>query len=159
MMGLDEFRAKEAEKNAALNAGTSARKANEGANTDRWGKTQELVKAESDYYAAPSGGKKKQEGGRAPQGKKETIEISHKFVEREERTHEGRGGSRGRGGERGARGGERGDRRGGAPRGAPRGAAPRGGDGFPRGGPRGGRGASAPINPNDTSAFPSLGSK
>jgi plasminogen activator inhibitor 1 RNA-binding protein len=163
---LDTFYAKQAETNAALNVGTSTRKANEGANTDQWGTTQVYIKKGDDDFIAPSKGKKKEQteqGARTKKESKISIEISHEFKP-EERTREGRGGPRGSGGDRGPRGGDRGprggaDRRGGAPRGPPRGGAPRGGDGFPRGAPRGGRGGSAPINPNDTSAFPSLGSK
>ncbi|KAG6364822.1 hypothetical protein INS49_006426 [Diaporthe citri] len=158
-VSLDAYYAELAEKNAALNAGTSTRKPNEGANSKQWADAKALVKdEEEEVFIAASGGKKLRT---REQKKKEIVTWDDRAPadrSRESREgREGRGGPRGRGGDRGARGGERGDRRGGAPRGAPRGGAPRGGDGFPRGGPRGGRGGPAPINPNDTSAFPSLG--
>lgn len=148
-----------AEKNASLNAGTATRKANEGANAKQWDGAKALVKdEEEEVFIAASGGKKLRQ--REPKTKQVlSWDVERGNAERTRESRDGRGGPRGRGGDRGGRGGERGDRRGGAPRGAPRGGAPRGGDGFPRGGPRGGRGGPAPINPNDTSAFPSLGGK
>ncbi|KAK7711283.1 hypothetical protein SLS64_005305 [Diaporthe eres] len=158
-VSLDAYYAELAEKNAALNAGTATRKANEGTNSKQWDGAKALVKDdEEEVFIAASGGKKLRQ--REPKTKQVVAWDDRPSGERTRETREGRegrGGPRGRGGDRGGRGGERGDRRGGAPRGAPRGGAPRGGDGFPRGGPRGGRGGPAPINPNDESAFPSLG--
>ncbi|KAL1874323.1 hypothetical protein Daus18300_003687 [Diaporthe australafricana] len=162
---LDAWYAEQALNKLELNSGTSARKPNEGANSKeekKWAGAKALVKDENSDYVTPSGGKKLRERA---QKTKNTLDVDLRAEQRpnerpHERSHEGRGGRGGRGGARGDRGGERGDRRGGAPRGgAPRGGAPRGGDGFPRGGPRGGRGGAAPINTNDTSAFPSLGGK
>ncbi|KAB5511110.1 hypothetical protein GE09DRAFT_1209350 [Coniochaeta sp. 2T2.1] len=71
---------------------------------------------------------------------KQFVELENRFIEAPARGGRGRGEGRGEG--RGGRGG---------PRGAPRGGAP-------RGAPRGGAGGAAPVNPNDQSAFPSLGS-
>ncbi|KKY38841.1 putative elicitor protein [Diaporthe ampelina] len=157
---LEAYLAEQAEKKAALNVGTSTRKPNEGVNSKqekKWADAKALVKDDSEDFIAGSGGKKLRERERK---QKVHVDIDGRWQEQPaDRTREARGGRGGRGGDRGGRGGERGDRRGGAPRGAPRGGAPRGGDGFPRGGPRGGRGGSATINPNDTSAFPSLGGK
>ncbi|KAK2604803.1 hypothetical protein N8I77_007703 [Diaporthe amygdali] len=159
---LEAYLAEQAEKKLALNSNTNTRKANEGVNSKqekKWADAKALVKDETEDFIAASAGKKQRERERK---QKVHVDIDGRWQEPSERPREGRGGRGGRGGARGDRGGERGDRgdrRGGAPRGAPRGGAPRGGDGFPRGGPRGGRGAAAPINTNDTSAFPSLGGK
>jgi plasminogen activator inhibitor 1 RNA-binding protein len=159
-----DYLVQQAEKLSLQAAAT--RKANEGTKEDKkWATASELKKAEEEEFIAGSAGKAKRARERK---QKEVVEIDQRFVEQPSR-ESGRGGrGRGdgprRGGERGERGafrGERGAFRGerGAFRG-PRGdAAPRG-----RGGPRGGaarggapRGGAAPINTEDTNAFPSLG--
>lgn len=127
-----DYLAQQAEKKAALEADLRIRAPNEGSKLDKkWANAKPLEK-EEDVYFAGSGGKKQRERERKV---KQTVDFDPRFVE-PERT---RGGARGgRGGPRGGRGGERG----------------RGGN-F-RGG-RGGQQASASINTNDQSAFPSLG--
>jgi plasminogen activator inhibitor 1 RNA-binding protein len=147
-----EYQAQQAEKKAALEAEFAklqVRKANEGVKEDKkWANAKPLTKEEDDDFIAGSGGKAKREREKKV---KQFVEIDNRYVE-PERTRGGRGG---RGGSRGD-GGPRG--RGDGPRGRG-GEGPRGGRG--RGGPRGdfprGR-ENQPLNTNDQSAFPSLGS-
>ncbi|KAF4624069.1 hypothetical protein G7Y89_g14104 [Cudoniella acicularis] len=151
-----EYLAELAEKKLALGSGVpEARKPNEGSKQDKkWANAKALTKEEEEEYFAGGEGKAKRERERK---QKQLLEIDQRFVEAPERGGRGgfRGGrGRGDGQSRGGRGrgdgnfrGDRGDRRG-------------RGEGFrgpPRGGPRSNN-AAATINPEDTSAFPSLGS-
>jgi plasminogen activator inhibitor 1 RNA-binding protein len=150
-----DYLVQQAEKKLSLQA-AATRKANEGTKEDKkWATASELKKAAEEEFIAGSAGKAKRARERK---QKEVVEIDQRFVEQPSR-ESGRGGrGRGdgprRGGERGAFRGERGAFRGPRGEGAPRG----------RGGPRGGaarggapRGGAAPINTEDTNAFPSLG--
>lgn len=149
-----------AEKKAALGTGIpEARKPNEGSKQDKkWANAKPIAKEEEEDFVAGSGGKAKRERERK---QKQLLEIDQRFVEAPERGRGGGGGYRGnrgrgdgppRGGRGGGEGGFRGGR--GEGRGGGRG---RGGDRGRGGPPRGGSG-NAPINTQDTSAFPSLGS-
>jgi plasminogen activator inhibitor 1 RNA-binding protein len=160
-----DYLVQQAEKKLSLQA-AATRKANEGTKEDKkWASASELKKDDEEEFIAGSGGKAKRARERK---QKEVVEIDQRFVEQPSRDSgrggRGRGDGPRRGGERGERGAFRGER--GAFRGE-RGAfrGPRG-DGAPRGrgGPRGGaarggatRGGAAPINTEDTNAFPSLG--
>ncbi|PQE12999.1 hypothetical protein CJF30_00002907 [Rutstroemia sp. NJR-2017a BBW] len=146
-----EYLAQLAEKKAALGAGVpEARKPNEGKD-DKWANAKAVTKEDEQDFFAGTGGKAKRERERKS---KNVLEIDQRFVEPAEQRG-GRGGFRGgRGRGDGPPRGGRGDFRG---RGEGRGRG-RGDRGAPRGGPRGG-GASAPINTDDQSAFPSLGGK
>lgn len=156
-----DYLVQQAEKKLALGSGVpEARKPNEGGKQDKkWANAKPLSKEEEEDFVAGSGGKAKRERERK---QKQVVEIDQRFVEAPE--------------QRGGRGGFRGDRRGrgdGPSRGG-RGDGFRGGRGEGRGGrgrgdgQRGGRGGGAPranaggpgapINTEDTSAFPSLGS-
>ncbi|KAK4123298.1 hypothetical protein N657DRAFT_634463 [Parathielavia appendiculata] len=143
----DQYLAELAEKKLGLEAEKEIRKPNEGVKDDKWKDFAPLSKKpEEEELFAGSGGKAKRERTRK---EKQTIPIVPTYVAPEaERTRGGRGG----------RGGARGE--GGRGRGAPRGEF-RGGRGAPRGEFRGGRGGRAqeskPLDPNDESAFPSLG--
>lgn len=149
-----DYLAQQAEKKLALGAGIpEARKPNEGSKQDKkWANAKAVTKEEEEDFVAGSGGKAKRERERK---QKQLLEIDQRFVEAPEQ----RGG---RGGFRGGRGRGDGPPRGGRGDGGFRGGrgdGPRGrgrGDfrGSSRGGPRGG----APINTDDPSAFPSLGS-
>lgn len=137
-----EYLAQLAEKKAALEAEAAlkVRKANEGVVEDKkWANAKPIVKDEQEEFISASAAKKQRERERKV---KQVLDIDQRFVEPERPA---------RGGARGGRGGPRE----GAPRGAGRGR------GAPRGAPRGGAPRSetkaAPINPNDESAFPSLG--
>jgi len=156
-----DYLAQQAEKKAALEAEASlkVRQANEGVKADKkWAAAKPLVKEEDEDYFAGTGGKAKRERERKT---KQLVDIDQRYVEPERTGGGGRGGRGGpRGGGRGdARGGSRGDFRGGRggrgdARGGSRGGEFRGGRG--RGGPGGG--GQQGVNPNDKSAFPSLGS-
>ena len=155
-----DYLAQQAEKKLALGSGVpEPRKPNEGKQDKKWANAKQIAKEEDEDFIAGSGGKAKRERERK---QKQVVDIDHVFVEPD----------RGRGGLRGGRGrgdapfrGGRGDRGDAAPRcgrsefrggrGEGRGRGGRGGDfrGGYRNGPRGG----APINTDDTSAFPSLG--
>jgi len=143
---------------------TEGRKPNEGTKEDKkWASAKAVAKEEEEDFMAGAGGKAKRERERKT---KQTIDIDQRFVEAPE--SRGRGDGRGRGRGRGdgpsrgrGEGGFRGGRGDGPSRGRGEGFRGRGrGDGPPRGAPRGGpRGAGgAPINTEDTNAFPSLGS-
>ncbi|KAJ4400002.1 hypothetical protein N0V85_005865 [Neurospora sp. IMI 360204] len=137
-----EYLVQQAEKKAALEAEAAlkVRKANEGVvENKKWANAVPLKKDETEEFIAGSAGKKQRERERKV---KQVVEIDQRFVEPERPA---------RGGARGGRGGPRGDagRGRGGPRGAPRGAA--------RGGAPRSENKAAPINPNDESAFPSLG--
>ncbi|KAL0473349.1 Stm1 domain-containing protein [Neurospora intermedia] len=141
-VSYSEYLAQLAEKKAALEAEAAlkVRKANEGVVEDKkWANAKPLKKDETEEFIAGSAGKKQRERERKV---KQVLEIDQRFVEPERPA---------RGGARGGRGGPRGDagRGRGAPRGAARGAA--------RGGAPRSENKAAPINPNDESAFPSLG--
>ncbi|PHH83580.1 hypothetical protein CDD82_6608 [Ophiocordyceps australis] len=144
-MSYQDYLAQQAEKKLALDSGFKVREANEGSKLDKkWANAKALEKEEEEFIAG-TGGKTKRERERKV---KQTIDFDPRFVE-PERT---RGG--GRGGGRGGRGGRGGERGGGGDRGGDRGR----GSSF-RGG-RGGRdNAAASLNPNDESAFPTLGGK
>lgn len=123
-----EYLAQQAEKKLALSE-VNIRKANEGSKLDKkWASAQRLIKSNEDYFEG-TGGKSKRERERK---QKTILEIDSRFVE-PERSGRGRGG-------RGGRGRGRGEFRSGL-----------------RGGGRG-RPDNAPINTQDQSAFPSLGS-
>jgi len=153
-----DYLAQLAEKKLALGTGVpEARKPNEGSKQDKkWANAKPIAKDEEEDFVAGSGGKAKRERERK---QKQLLEIDQRFVEAPERGGRGgfRGGrGRGDGPPRGGRGefrGGRGEGRGGRSRGD---GPHRGGQGR-TGGPRSGSGG-APINPEDTSAFPSLGS-
>jgi len=154
-----DYLAQQAEKKLALGTGVpEARKPNEGSKQDKkWANAKPISKDEEEDFVAGSGGKAKRERERK---QKQLLEIDQRFVEAPERG--GRGGFRGRGGRgdgasRGGRGegGFRGGRGDGARGGRGRGDGPH--RGAPRGPPRANAGGT-PINTNDPSAFPSLGS-
>jgi len=167
-ISYSEYLAKQAEKKLALGT-LEIRKPNEGTKENKqWANAKPVTKDEEETFIAGSGGKAKRERERK---QKQILEIDQRFVEAPEsrggRGGRGRGdgvrrGSRGDGPFRGSRGdgpfrGSRGDR-------GDRGDGSRGGRGRgdgayrgSRGGPRGGSSA-APINTEDTNAFPSLGS-
>lgn len=153
-----DYLAQQAEKKLNLGTGIpEARKPNEGSKEDKkWANAKALAKEEEEAFIAGSGGKAKRERERK---QKQVVEIDQRFVEAPERggrdaPRGGRGG-RGRGdGQRGRGEGFRGSR-GDGPRGGGRGRGD-GSRGGPQRGPRGG--AGAPINTEDTNAFPSLGS-
>jgi len=156
-ISYSDYLAQLAEKKLALGAGVpEARKPNEGSKQDKkWANAKPISKEEEEDFVAGSGGKAKRERERK---QKQLLEIDQRFVEAPERGRGGFRGGRGRGDgpPRGGRGdGFRGGRGGEGRGGRARGGDHRGG-GRPSG-PRGGSGA-APINPEDTSAFPSLGS-
>lgn len=139
-----EYLTQLAEKKAALEAEAAlkVRKANEGVVEDKkWANAKPIKKEETEEFIPGSAGKKQRERERKV---KQVLEIEQRYVEPE---RPARGGPRG-----GARGGARGDgaRGRGGPRGGPRGGAARGG--APRS-----ENKAASINPNDESAFPSLG--
>ncbi|KAK1756269.1 Stm1-domain-containing protein [Echria macrotheca] len=146
-MTLDQYLAQVAEKKLAIEQALPIRKPNEGVSDNKkWAKNV-LEKDENEEYFAGTGGKAKRERERKV---KQLLEIDNRYVEPERS---------GRGGGRGGRGGPRGDGARGRGRGGGRGDA-RGG----RGDSRGGRGGAprpaenrAPVNPDDQSAFPSLG--
>jgi len=155
-ISYSDYLAQLAEKKLALGTGVpEARKPNEGSKQDKkWANAKPIAKEEEEDFVAGSGGKAKRERERK---QKQLLEIDQRFVEAPERGRGGFRGGRGRGdgpsrGGRGEgfRGGRGGEGRGGRARGDHRG-------GSRPSGPRGGSGA-APINPEDTSAFPSLGS-
>ncbi|KAK3322602.1 hypothetical protein B0H66DRAFT_639011 [Apodospora peruviana] len=149
-----DYVAQQAEKKAALEAEAALRlrQANEGIKENKkWANAKPLVKEEDEDYFAGTGGKAKRERERKT---KQVVEIDQRYVE-PERT---RGGDRGDRGGRGGGGRGRGDgaRGGGRGRGAPRGEFRGGNRG--RGGAEGGAPAArSAVNPNDESAFPSLG--
>jgi plasminogen activator inhibitor 1 RNA-binding protein len=152
-----DYLAQLAEKKLALGAGVpEARKPNEGSKQDKkWANAKPISKEDEEDFVAGSGGKAKRERERK---QKQLLEIDQRFVEAPERGRGGFRGGRGRGDgpPRGGRGdGFRGGRGGEGRGGRARGGDHRGG-GRPSG-PRGGS-ATAPINTEDTSAFPSLGS-
>ncbi len=157
-----DYLAQQAEKKLALGTGVpEARKPNEGSKEDKkWANAKPLSKEEEEAFIAGSGGKAKRERERK---QKQVVEIDQRFIEAPDRGGRGDGSRSGRGG-RGRGDGSRG-RGDGSYRGSrgdgPRGGGPRRGDGpsrgAHRGGPRGG-GSGAPINTDDTNAFPSLGS-
>lgn len=157
-----DYLAQQAEKKLALGTGIpEARKPNEGSKDDKkWANAKPLTKEEEEAFIAGSGGKAKRERERK---QKQVVEIDQRFVEAPERggrdgPRGGRGGGRGRGdGPRGRGDGSFRGNRGDGPRGGGRGRGDGAYRGAPRGGPRGG-GSSAPINTDDTNAFPSLGS-
>jgi plasminogen activator inhibitor 1 RNA-binding protein len=160
-ISYSDYLAQQAEKKLSLGSSAPAlRKANEGSKEDKkWANAKELAKQEEEAFIEGSGPKAKRERERKA---KQVVEIDQRFVEAPERggRGEGRGrGGRGRGdGARGGRGEFRGRGDGFRGRGEGRGGRGRG-DGAPRGAPRGGpRGGAAPINTEDTKAFPSLGS-
>jgi plasminogen activator inhibitor 1 RNA-binding protein len=154
---LDDYLAEQAEKRLQVSAGTSIRKANEGANK-KLPTGQEYTREEEEDFIAASGGKKIRDRGKK---EKNILELDGEAMRQTDRqASERRGGRGGRGGPRGdfeggrgrgsrGRGGDGGRGRGGEFRG--RGEGSRG-----RGGPRGGAG-NAP-NVLDQSAFPTLGS-
>ena len=159
-----DYLAQQAEKKLALGGGIpEPRKPNEGTKQDKkWANAKPIPKDEEEEdFIAGTGGKSKRERERK---QKQLVEIDQRFVETPDRG--GRGGFRGG---RGGRGGPGGQHRGGefrGPRGEGRGGRgehgerrPRG-DGPPRSHPPRDHAnkAAAPINPGDTSAFPSLGS-
>lgn len=138
-ISYDQYLAQLAEKKMALEAEAAlkVRKPNEGVKDDKWKDMAPLTKKdEVEELFAGSGGKAKRERERKT---KQFVELENRYIE-PERTRGGRGG----------RGNARGDGGRGRGRGAPRGEF------------RGGRGRGAesqPLNPNDESAFPSLGGK
>lgn len=156
-----DYLAQQAEKKLALASALEARKANEGSKPNKqWENATALVKDEDADFIASTGSKAKRERERKT---KQLLDIDQRYVEPE----------RPRGGARGGRGGGRGDAfrgasRGDSSRGAGRGRGGGRGDfrgdssrgDSSRGDFRGGRGGreTAPLNPNDASAFPSLGS-
>lgn len=154
-----DYLVQQAEKKLALEQENAlkVRKANEGSKADKkWANAKELVKSEEDEVLfAGAGGKAKRERERK---QKQFVELENRFIEAPREGGERRGGRGGARGEFSGRGrGEGGRGRGeGRGRGGPRGGA--------RGDFRGGRGGApraggaAPVNPNDQSAFPSLGS-
>jgi plasminogen activator inhibitor 1 RNA-binding protein len=150
----DEFLAQQAEKKAALEADLQVRKPNEGVKDDKWKDFAPLTKKdEEEVLFAGSGGKAKRERERKT---KQLVELENRYIEPAERTRGGRGGRGGARGDRGEGGRGRGDGARGRGRGAPRGEF----RGEFRGGRGGGRAQdSKPLNPNDESAFPSLGGK
>ncbi|KAL2123417.1 hypothetical protein VTJ04DRAFT_3872 [Mycothermus thermophilus] len=135
-MTYDQYLAQLAEKKLALEGELKVRKPNEGVKDEKWKDLKPLTKEEDELFPATHT-KHKRERERKT---KQFIEIDARYVE-PERTRGGRGG----------RGGGRGD----GPRGRGRGGA----RGDFRGGRGGARQDAAPLNPNDESAFPSLGSK
>ena len=146
-----DYLIQQAEKKLALGTGVpKARKPNEGSKEDKkWANAKPISKEDEEAFIAGSGGKAKRERERK---QKQVVEIDQRFVEAPDRGGRGdgfRGGRGGRGRGDGSRG--RGD---GSYRGS-RGDGPH--RGAHRGGPRGG-GSGAPINTEDTKAFPSLGS-
>ncbi|KAJ9149650.1 hypothetical protein NKR19_g5557 [Coniochaeta hoffmannii] len=153
-----DYLAQQAEKKLALEHENAlkVRKANEGSKEDKkWANAKELVKNEDEEVLfAGAGGKAQRQRERK---QKQFVELENRFIEPPRDGGDRRGGRGGARGEfsgrgRGEGGRGRGEGRGrGAPRGGPRGDF-RGG----RGGARGG--GAAPVNPNDQSAFPSLGS-
>lgn len=138
------------EKRAALNAAAPEVRKPDSKVDKKWAGAKAITKEDEEDFVAGTGGKAKRERQRA---QKQVVEIDQRFVEAPERG--GRGGFRGsrgrgdgpprgdRGGFRGRGEGQRGRAR--ADRGPPR-----------QGGPRNG-GASASIQIEDQSAFPSLG--
>lgn len=162
-----DYLVQQAEKKLALEQENAlkVRKANEGSKADKkWANAKELVKSEEEEVLfAGAGGKAKRERERK---QKQFVELENRFIEppreggdRGGERRGGRGGARGefsgRGRGEGGRGGRGGEGRG---RGGPRGGARGEFSGRGRGGPRGGAAGAAPVNPNDQSAFPSLGS-
>lgn len=144
-----DYLAEKAAKAAALGSLPAARQPNEGSRNDtKWKNATPLKKdEEEDVFIAGKEAKARKEKERK---QKQIVEIDQRF---QEAPRGGRGG-----GDRGGRGGDRGDRGG---RGGRGGGERRGG---PRGGPRGGRdggyrggNSNAPINLEDSNAFPSLG--
>ncbi|KAF7930213.1 uncharacterized protein EAE98_001684 [Botrytis deweyae] len=139
------------EKRAALNAATPEARKPDSKLDKKWANAKPISKEDEEDFVAGTGGKAKRERQRT---QKQTIEIDQRYVEPTERAG-GRGGFRGgrgrgdgaprgdRGGFRGRGEGQRGRARG--DRGPPRQSAPRNG------------GASASIQIEDQSAFPSLG--
>jgi plasminogen activator inhibitor 1 RNA-binding protein len=156
-----DYLAQQAEKKLALGENLEIRKPNEGTKVDKkWANAKPLAKEEDTDFIAGSAGKAKRERERK---EKQILEIDQRYVEPdrprgggERRGGRGDGRGRGRGEGRGDFRGGRGEGRG---RGGPRGDF-RGGDssrGALRGDFRGGRGGNTGLNPNDESAFPSLG--
>jgi len=147
------------EKKAALNAGIPEARKPDSKQDKKWANAKALAKEEEEDFVSAAAGKAKRERERK---QKQVLDIDQRFVEApEQRGGRGGGGGfrggRGRGGDSAPRGG-RGEFRG---RGEGRGRGGRG-DGPPRaarggGGPPRGGNASASINTDDQSAFPSLG--
>ncbi|KAK0710876.1 hypothetical protein B0H67DRAFT_491563, partial [Lasiosphaeris hirsuta] len=151
----DQYLAEVAEQKLALESerALALRKANEGIKEDKkWANTKAIVKEEGEDYFAASGGKSKRERERKV---KQVVELENRYIEPERPGRGGRGGGSGRGRGDGARG----DGARGRGRGAPRGEF-RGNRGAARGTEnRAPTAGGAPVNPNDESAFPSLGGK
>ncbi|TEY51845.1 hypothetical protein BOTCAL_0264g00010 [Botryotinia calthae] len=138
-------------KRAALNAATPEARKPDSKLDKKWANAKSISKEDEEDFVAATGGKAKRERQRT---QKQVVEIDQRYVEPTERAG-GRGGFRGgrgrgdgpprgdRGGFRGRGEGQRGRARG--DRGPPRQSAPRNG------------GASASIQIEDQSAFPSLG--
>ncbi|OIW33008.1 hypothetical protein CONLIGDRAFT_627954 [Coniochaeta ligniaria NRRL 30616] len=157
-----DYLVQQAEKKLALEQENAlkVRKANEGSKADKkWANAKELVKSEEEEVLfAGAGGKAKRERERK---QKQFVELENRFIEAPREGGERRGGRGGARGEFSGRGrGEGGRGRGeGRGRGGPRGGARGDFRGDFRGGRGGARaGGAAPVNPNDQSAFPSLGS-
>ena len=150
-----DYLAQLAKKKAALSTGVpEARKPNEGSKQDKkWANAKPIAKEEEEDFVAGSGGKAKRERERK---QKQLLEIDQRFVEAPEQRG-GRGGFRGGRG-RGSDGPPRGGRGDGGFRGRVEGrGSARGRGDRGHGAPRGSSGG-APINTEDQSAFPSLGS-
>ncbi|KAI0128901.1 hypothetical protein BJ170DRAFT_351319 [Xylariales sp. AK1849] len=153
-----DYLAQQAEKKLQLSEGLEIRKPNEGSKVDKkWANAKALTKDEGDVFIAGSSGKTKRERERK---EKQIVDIDQRYVEPERGNRGGRGGPRGGRGEgRGGRGEGRGRGRGGGEfRGGDRGSFR--GDRGDRGGRGGGGGngrENTSLNPNDESAFPSLG--
>lgn len=135
-ISYDEYLAQQTEKKLALEAEAAlkVRKPNEGAE-DKWEDLKPLQKDDEDELFRSN---VKQKRGRERTQKKMLLELdNHYHPEAARGGRGGRGGARGEGGRGRGRGGGRGDFRGGRGRGAQE---------------------NQPINTNDESAFPSLGS-
>jgi len=154
-----EYLVEQAEKKLSLGGSLAARKANEGSKQDKkWASAKAISReGEEENYIAGSGGKAKRE---REQKTKNVLDIDHSWSEPQRTERGGRGGRGGRGefrgegrGEGRGRGGGRGRGRGGESSRGVEGGRGRGGES----GPRGGRGGRQEVNPNDQSAFPSLG--
>ncbi|KAJ8065212.1 hypothetical protein OCU04_005917 [Sclerotinia nivalis] len=139
------------EKRAALNAATPEARKPDSKVDKKWASAKAITKEDEEDFVAGTGGKTKRERQRA---QKQVLEIDQRYVEPAERG--GRGGFRGGRGGRGD-GQPRGDRGGFRGRGEGQRGRARGDRGPPRqSAPRNG-GASASIQIEDQSAFPSLG--
>lgn len=130
------------EKKAALAAeALKIRKPNEGTKDDsKWANAKPIIKDDAEEFVPGTSGRAKRERERR---QKQIIDIDQRFVDSSERGGRGGGFRGGRG--RGGRGG-RGD------------GPPRENYGGYDGADKSYSGSNTPINTNDTSAFPSLGS-